>query len=102
MYLYAEKAKKIAKEKPKKMVSINSVIKLKSEDSDGVTRIKSIFENILKLYGETKITYISAPNYSITVKAIDYKEANKKLEEALKKIEQEAKEKGCKVEIMEK
>ncbi len=90
---------KIKKEKPKKMVSIKAEIQLKSEASDGIARIKSIFENVLKSYNDVKITYTSAPNYSVTVKATDYKEANRKLEEMLKKIEQEAKQKGCKFEV---
>jgi translation initiation factor 2 subunit 1 len=90
---------KIKMEKPQRKVSIKAEIKLKSEASDGIVRIKSIFENILKSYNDVKIIYISAPNYSLSIRAADYKEANKKLEEMLKKIEQEAKEKGCKFEV---
>lgn len=91
---------KIMKEKPQKKVSISSKIQLKSEDADGIIRIKSIFEDILKLYKDVKIGYISAPNYSLSIKADNYKEANKKMQEILKKIEQESKERGCKLEVL--
>lgn len=90
---------KISKEKPQKKVSISTNIKLRSDEGDGVARIKSIFEDILKSYKNVNISYISAPNYCLVVTAQDYKEANKRLEEILRKIEQEAKEKGCKAEI---
>jgi len=92
---------KIIKEKPQKKVSINSKIKLKSDDADGVIRIKSIFEDVLKLHKDVKVGYISAPNYSISVTAKDYKEANRKMQEILKKIEQDSKEKGCKFEAID-
>ena len=92
---------RIIGEKPKKVVSIKSGILLKSEESDGVIKIKEIFSEVSKSRKDVKFSYISAPNYSVTMTGNDYKDANKKLQEILKRIEELAGEKHCKAEIPE-
>ncbi|MFH0831917.1 MAG: S1 RNA-binding domain-containing protein [archaeon] len=92
---------KIISEKPKKIVSAKAKIKLQSEESNGIIMIKEIFSEIMKSYKNVKISYISATNYSISVSSEDYKEANKKLSEILKKIEELAEEKHCEAEFLD-
>jgi translation initiation factor 2 subunit 1 len=91
---------KILKEKPQKKVSLKANITLTSQASDGVLRIKSLFEAALK-DKNVRVTYVSAPSYVIEVEAQDYKEGSKKLGELLKGIVQEAKGKECEIEIKE-
>ena len=74
-------------------VEIKGSLKLISEEKNGVEIIKKILINAQK--GDIKISYISAPNYSISVKASDYKTAEgilKNAQEAI--ITQIEKQKG--------
>lgn len=97
-----EQIEKILSDKPKKVVSIRAKLKLNSQDEDGILKIKEIFAKAIKSDKDARISYISAPNYSIEITAPDYKEAKKKLEGVLKVIEEQAEEKDCKFEVSEK
>lgn len=96
-----EQLKKIIKEKPQKSIFVREKIKIRSEASDGIKRVQSVLARSLKGEKDISITYISAPEYLISVESNDYKEANKKLGEVKEKIVKEAKEAQCKVEFKE-
>jgi len=74
------------KEKQKKAV-LKKEIFLTTKNPDGIELIKKI----LKETPETKISYISAGNYSIKVEDNEIKIADNKLREFLKEIEKNAK-----------
>jgi len=74
--------------KPKE-VEIRGNLSLELDTSNGITIIKKILTKLQR--GEIKITYISAPNYRVNVKASDYKTAEGLIEQlkedAIKEIE---------------
>lgn len=80
--------------KPKE-VEINSTLLLSSNKPNGIEIIKETLKNIhdlsIKKQYQLKIQYISAPKYRITIKAPDYKTAEKEINEltevALKNIQ---------------
>jgi len=84
--------KLVAQKVKERRVSIKAKISLSSEADDGVEKIKKIFNEAGK---KAKIFYIGAPNYLIAVSNINYKEANKKLNEILNEINTNAKKLGC-------
>jgi len=66
-------------------VEITGYLKLTSHESDGVNRIR---ESLKKIKESTKeedadVRYVSAPNYRITIKAADYKSAERILKDAV-------------------
>lgn len=68
----AEKITAIVKEKIKPPeVIISGVLKLESDAPNGIEIIKKSLEDIKE--NDVKITYLSAPNYRLVVKAKDYK-----------------------------
>jgi len=74
----AEKITEIVKEKIKPPeVIISGTLKLESDSIDGIEIIKKSLKNIKD--DDVKISYISAPNYKLTVKAKDYKTAEAKI-----------------------
>ncbi len=95
---FQEQIKKLT-EKKQKQVEVKKNIKIRCLRSDGINVIKKIFSNIDK---KAKVTYISAGNFLLTIKDENYKTANKKLEEVIKKIEQLAKNNSCEMEVIEK
>lgn len=97
---YKEKLLDIVKEKMKtKKIMLKTKISVSSLASDGIKSIKEILS--IKEPG-VKITYISAPLYSITVESSSYKDANKKMNELIQKIGDMAKKKNVKFEIISK
>lgn len=92
---FIEKMKKIL-EKRKKQIEIKTKIKLKCLQKNGLYIIKKILSIKDK---ELKIIYISAGNYQLTLKSEDYKKANKKMQEIIEKIKEQAKENLCEFEI---
>ena len=97
-----EQIVKILSDKPKKIVSIKAKFKLSSQDGEGILKIKEIFAKAAKSDKDAKISYISAPNYSVFITAPDYKEAKRKLDGVLKVMEEQAEEKECEIEISER
>lgn len=95
---YKEQAKRLAEKKIKE-IEIKKIVKLKCFDSEGVYKIKQIF----KVDNEkTKITYISAGNYLVSIKSEDYKKANKSMQDLIDKIEAESKKVSCELSIEDK
>lgn len=80
--------KAIAKEAEKSIstqkVEISGNLSLTSNASDGVDVIKNSLLQIKD--DDVKIEYVSAPNYKIKVKAIDYENAEKKLKKIVDSI----------------
>ncbi len=95
---FQEQLKRIIQKKKKEIQSIK-ILKLKCLQEDGITKIKKILSVKDK---KIKIIYLSAGNFQIAVKAEDYKQANKNMEELLQKIEKSAKKNSCEFEIIEK
>jgi translation initiation factor 2 alpha subunit (eIF-2alpha) len=95
---FREQIKKITQKK-RKDIEIKETIKLKCLDSDGVKKIKEIFsfkeDNI-------KVTYISAGKFQINIKDSNYKDANKKMQSTIEKIEEESKKHNCEFEYNKK
>ena len=74
-----------------KSVKMRASLKLQSNDSDGVEKVKSALKNVGKAGKGVSVHYLGAPNYFIDIEAANYKDAEK----TLSKIEaQMAKEKG--------
>ncbi len=86
-------------EKRKKEVEVKKIIKLKCLDSDGLCKIREIFNSDKP---EIKKTYVSAGNYLITVKAEDYKKANATMQEFLDQVEKRSKKSTCEISIEDK
>ena len=91
---------KIIKEKPQRKVSVKTKLSISSEASEGVTKIKEMLLKILGNHKEIDISYISSPNYTLTVSSSDYKEANKEMDAVIAEITNEAKTNGCKFEVV--
>jgi translation initiation factor 2 subunit 1 len=95
-----EKLLKLIKEKEKeRRVKITLKIKLQHSGPDGVEVIKKILE---KNKRNAKITYISAPLYSITIESKNYKEGNRIIKEIAENIVDDLKQNKGKGEIIEK
>jgi len=94
-----EKLLELIKEKIKiKKFEVKAKISVSSTSPEGIRLIKEIFKHALK---NSKISYLGAPHYLITVEDTDHKEANKKIQQALEIILKGAKEHCCKAEIEE-
>lgn len=88
---YETELTKIVKERIKPPTVKKEIkIQLKSSAKDGITKIKSVLKdlkefNAKKKY-DTKISYLNAPNYRLSITSTDFQ----KLEKQLKDIEKEA------------
>lgn len=80
-----------------KKIEIRKKISVSTIAPNGISLIK----DALSIKG-LKVQYLGAPNYSISIEDVNYKEANRRMEDALKKLESNAKEKNLKLEIHEK
>lgn len=67
-------------------VEIVGTLEIRSSAVKGLERIQQILSGV-----EAQVTYISAPRYRLSVKAIDYKEAEKKLDDIIKSLEKKLK-----------
>lgn len=92
-----EQIKKIA-EKKKKEISLNFEIKLKCLESDGVKKIKNIFDF---KEDKIKITYLSAGRFQLKITADDFKSGKHASTEILEKLEKKAKENSCELSYEE-
>ncbi|NYZ78105.1 translation initiation factor IF-2 subunit alpha [Candidatus Micrarchaeota archaeon] len=84
-----------AQEIKPKSVSVRALLTLKSFESDGLHRIKTVLDvvsaNAAKTKGvETSVLYVSAPNYYLDVTASDYKTAEKALQKTQDALAQAA------------
>lgn len=95
----AERVCKILAEKKEKKVEIMREFALKSDHSDGAKRIKRILD--LSINNEN-IKYLAASKFRLSVTAKDFKEANTKINNAVKEIEKRAKQEQCDFSLKEK
>ena len=102
-YIPKEFQKQIEKttQKKSKQVEIKKILKLKCLEPDGMKKMKKILF-IDDKKQPIKITYISAGKFQLTLKADNYKDANKSIDEILSKIETSAKQNKCEFEVSEK
>lgn len=83
-------------------VEIIGYLSLSSNDGDGITKIKSALHGGEKIFtdeAEGSITYMSAPNYRIEIKAMDYKTAEKFLKECHERVIESATAQGIRAEF---
>ena len=93
-----EQIKKIV-QKRKKEIEIKKIVKLKCLEPDGIKRVKEILsEN----EDSIDITYISAGNFQIKIKAEDYKKANQQMLTFLEIVEKKAKSLSCEYSVEDK
>lgn len=92
-----EKLLKILKEKIDKEKLVKKTFKLSSTSHLGLTEIKQI----LKIK-DADIRYLGSSNFSISIKALDFKEANRKISLMLEEIEKRAKSHHAHFELKEK
>ena len=97
--LEIEKLSKLIAEKINKEKIIKKTFKLFSYLPSGINDIKEILS--VKAQG-VEIHYLGSSNFSIALKAPNFKEANKKMTEILNKIEHNSKSKGAFFEIKSK
>lgn len=62
-----------------KQVKVRASLKLQSNDSDGVEKVKAALKDVLKTGRGVSVHYLGAPNYYVDVVADNYKEAEKTL-----------------------
>lgn len=80
-----------------KKIEIKKKILLSSKAQDGFVIIKQLLESLKPI----KVSYISSPFYLLEIVAEDYKEANRLLEEKLRILKENAKNKPVVLEILE-
>ncbi len=92
-----EKLLPLLEEKQEKEKEVKSVFMVKTLSESGIEDLKSILsQNTSK---NIKINYLGSSKFSISVKAQNFKNANSILQEALEKIEKEAKSRKAIFEI---
>lgn len=89
-----EKLLKILSERKEKEVSVKKIFKLSSEAGDGIIKIKKVLPS--------EATYLAAGKFSITIKNSNYKDANHKIDDLLKEIEQKAKKENLQFSLADK
>jgi translation initiation factor 2 alpha subunit (eIF-2alpha) len=78
--------------KKRKNQQLKQKIKIKCLETDGVTRIKKIFD--LK-NDNIKVNYISAGKFSLKLTVQDFKQGKKEMHEILEELEKRTKENHC-------
>lgn len=94
-----EKINELLKEKKEKEKEIKKVFTIKTYSETGIKDIKEI------LYlnnSEAEIIYLGSSKFSISVKAKNFKEAEKNIIEILEKIKSKAKENKAEINILDK
>lgn len=88
---------KILAERAEKKKTVKKTFTLKSLSPSGLLDIKEILD-----IKEVKINYLGSSKFSIEASADNFKEANQKISEALKQIEEKAKKSHTELKIKEK
>lgn len=92
-----EKLKKVIDKKRKKS-ELKSKVELQCLESNGVQRIKEVF----KLNNEnTKVTYVSAGKFSLSLEVEDFKQGKKEMQEIENQLRKNAKKNSCEITITE-
>jgi len=85
--IYADKLESLVIEKIKaKEVMISGTLMIKSFEENGAELIKNTLVNAQNIDDEVKIKCLGAGNYSLEIKAKDYKEAESRLKDVLDSI----------------
>jgi translation initiation factor 2 alpha subunit (eIF-2alpha) len=84
-------------DKKKKQIEMDAFVELRCMEEDGIKRIKEIFD----LGDGVKVVYIAAGKFNIKLKADDYKQGKRKLQEVLAVFEKSAKKASCDFNIKE-
>jgi translation initiation factor 2 alpha subunit (eIF-2alpha) len=93
----ANKFVEIIKEKvQEKKATVKTKFTITSDAANGIEKIKKI---LVELEDKAKINYMGSSNYLLTIEDNNYKEANRKLREALDLLVTKAKESECKIEV---
>ncbi len=79
-------------------VTLNGTLTIQSTSSNGIEIIKNVLNKISD--ANTKILYLSAPRYRISLTAPDYKIAEAKLKEMREKANSLAKENNCTIDFV--
>ena len=77
-------------------VVIKTKLTLECFKSDGISRIKKILVDILKVSPEVSCLYLGAPTYQIEIKSKDYRQAENNLKEITQITEKLSKQLECK------
>lgn len=93
----AKKILEILKKRKEKKVEVKAKFELKTTKQGGINMIKKILSEY-----EENIKYQKAGEYILTIKAKDYKQANKKRDKILEQIEQKAEQKDIEFEVEQK
>lgn len=83
--------------KKQREVEVRKIVKIKSLDPQGITKIKRIFLTEEKEIG---ILYLAAGTFKVKVIGEDYKRANQKLDLFIKELETRAKKENCEFEVL--
>jgi len=95
---FIEQIKKVI-QKRKKEVEAKKIVKLKSLQPDGMSKIRSLFA---ECPSEIETTYLAAGTFQLKIKAEDYKKANSKMQEFIENIQTKAKKNFEEFSIEEK
>jgi len=88
---------KIFTEKREKEKEVKQTITLKTNAESGLSDIKKTLDT-----NKAKIRYIGSSNFSISIKAKDYKTANSNLEDVIEQIKNKAKSLNVNIKVKEK
>jgi translation initiation factor 2 alpha subunit (eIF-2alpha) len=84
----------------KTRVTIKRVIEVTSHSGDGVSRIREVLQKMPKMDNiDIEICYLSAPKYSITIKANNYKEGEIAFDDLSELLKENARKKEVALKI---
>ncbi|MFH1107551.1 MAG: translation initiation factor IF-2 subunit alpha [Candidatus Micrarchaeota archaeon] len=87
---WAQAIKEIADAEIKqKEVKVRAMLKLQSNDGDGVEKVKAALNGVLKHGKGISVRYLGAPNYYVDITAGNYKDAEKTLAKITAQMEKE-------------
>jgi len=93
----AQALEKILSEKKEKDKEVKKTIIIKSDSDSGINDIKAILD-----IKDIDIHYLGSSQFSLSAKGKEFKEADNKVQKAIKLIQERAKEKKALLEIKEK
>jgi len=94
----ADKIIKILESKKEKPKEIRHIIKLSSNSSNGILKVKNIINQACK-DSKCDISYIAAGKYSLRIQGPDFKEIKSEINKVTQSIEKQAKKENCEFEI---
>ncbi len=94
----SEKILKILKSKKDKPKEIRQIFKLSNKSPNGIIIIKDILQTAFK-NSQSKINYLAAGKYALTITGPDFKNIKTQVYQILKKIEKQAKKQKCEFSI---